>query len=106
MSANLNFTDTKAFPLLGGFDCARLNAVLHITEKITNGRFGCSSDAYQSIHGNIFHAALDLADVFGIQISKLRQFFLGKFRISTAEANCFGQQFAMFQDFMRHNLKV
>lgn len=102
MIANLHLPGAQACLFLRRVDNARVKGGLHIAEKITNGRFSCRRDADQGIHGNIFHAALDLADIFGIQISKFCQLFLGQFRISTVKADCFGQQFAMFQDFGRH----
>jgi len=71
-------------------------------------RFG---DAQQGFDGNYFFAALNFANVFGIQVSQFGQFFLRKAGTLAIKTNRVADNSAVSQDwfssFLRgwHNLK-
>jgi hypothetical protein len=77
---------------------------LYSKEKIANWRLGGGGNANQRVHRDVFHAAFNFANIFGVQVGDLSQFFLSQFRVLAMLPNRFSQQLAMSHGFGRHDL--
>ncbi len=62
-------------------------------KKIPNGDFNCFCDAQQGFNGNNFLSALNLADIFGVQIHGLSQRLLSETSFFAIQPNGLADSF-------------
>lgn len=78
-------------------DVRAVAGVLDVGNKVADANFQGFGNSNQRTQGNGVLAPLDFAEVLGIEIGKLRKFFLGQFRLPSGSANCFPEGLAEFR---------
>ena len=77
--------------------------VLGISHQVAQAHFQGRGDAHERVNGNIFLAALDVADVIVMEIGFFGQFLLAPFHGAAMRSYVFAKNLAVFRNFHSHN---